>query len=298
MIREKDNLDPFVDGTYVDDNSLVMFFRAFTGKFWKLMSANVVFLLLNIPALILSYFLCNYVVDLLPISTDESGLMLLLVLVFPVMIFFLAVPVITVGPAQAGLTYVLKSYCYGIPIFFWYDFKQKAKENFRQSLIVSLINFVAIAFLLIDLYLYKNIAVALDQSFMPFAYAVILIVLILILMMTMYIYPMMVSYELSIKNIYKNAFLLSLGHFLPNLMILIILFVLMLGPMLIVIATESYLALSLVYVYYMLLGFALPGLVINSYINPIVDKHLRADEKNSGTDMVSNAKSDIDDNSN
>ena len=72
----------------------------------------------------------------------------------------------------------------------------------------------------------------------------------------------------------------------------------MLGPMLIVIATESYLALSLVYVYYMLLGFALPGLVINSYINPIVDKHLRADEKNSGTDMVSNAKSDIDDNSN
>ncbi len=293
MIKDKEIFDYSTDGAYVDDRSrLTVFFQVFMGKFWKLMGANVAFLALNIPALIISFLLSSYIVDLLPITLEanEGSLMLSLVIGFPIMLFFMAVPVITVGPVQAGLTYILKSYSYEIPNFFWYDFKAKAKENFKQSLIVSLINFAAIAFLLVDLYLYKQIASTLSGAIMPIAYGVIFILLIIVLMMAMYIYPMMVSYELSIKNIYKNAFLLSIGRFLPNLIILIILFMLIMAPMLIVISTESYLALTMVYFYYTALGFTLPGLVINSFINPIIDKYLRPDESKAEADTDASSK--------
>jgi uncharacterized membrane protein YesL len=91
----------------------------------------------------------------------------------------------------------------------------------------------------------------------------------------MYLYPMMVSYELSLKNLYKNAFLFSIGKFIPNLGVLFICLLLVVGPMAVVMFTGSAIALVIVYVYYLLLGFTLPGLVMNFFINPVIDKYLK-----------------------
>jgi hypothetical protein len=149
------------------------------------------------------------------------------------------------------------------------------KENLKQGIAVSLINLVAIVLLIIDFYLYDQMTDNGSNFMLSAANGLLIVVFLLFVMMSMYIYPMMVSYELNLKNLYKNAFLFSIGRFLPNLGVLIICFLLVIGPMAVVMFSGNAIVLVIVYIYYLILGFSLPGLVLNFFINPAIDKYLR-----------------------
>lgn len=234
------------------------------------------FLVFNIPAIIISYFLSVYLVALfipeaanIPI-TEFS--MLVFDSGFPTAMFFMAIPIITVGPAQAGLTYLLRCYSYERPTFNWSDFKDKMKENMKQGIIVSLINLFILIFLLFDLYLYPKVT---DGGVLfSIANGLIIMVFILFVMASLYIYPMMVTYELRIRDLYKNAILFALARFVPNLVILALCFLVIIGPTLIFLLTANGIVLMVTYVFYLFLGFTLPGLIINFLINPVMDKYL------------------------
>lgn len=255
----------------------VILFRVFAQKFWKLIGFNLIYLILNIPAIIVSYFLGIYLINLLsPVSGATADLVaFLFVYGFPPMILLMAIPVIAVGPAQAGLTYILRCFSYQKPTFYWSDFKDKMKENFKQSLVVSLINLAAFIFLLFDFNLYNQISKNADNLLFSIFNGILFLILILFIMMAMYIYPMMVTYELKTKYLYKNAFLFSIGRFLPNLAVLILCGLLILAPLFIVVYTGSVLALIIMYLYYIVIGFTLPNLVSNFFINPVIDKYLK-----------------------
>ncbi len=265
---------------YVDDRSrLTVFFQVLGRKFWKLISVNFMFVLFNLPAIIISFILGIYMMELFfPKLVEAAGqtdlITILFVFALPLVMFLMAVPIITVGPAQAGLTYLLRCFSYELPTFLWSDFKDKMKQNIKQGIIVSLINLFGIVFLLFDLYLYTQLNVASSVIF-PIANGLLIVVLIIFLMMNLYIYPMMVTYDLKIKNLYKNAFLFAFAKFLPNLAILIICLILIVGPSLLIQLTGNVLVLAIMYVFYLILGFTLPGLIINFFINPVIDKYLQ-----------------------
>lgn len=261
---------------YEDNRSrLSIFFGVFARKFWKLVTVNFMFLLFNIPAVIISYFLSTFLVMLfMPeagSSAEEFGL-LVLYSGFPTVMFFMAVPLITVGPAQAGLTYLMRCFSYERPTFDWSDFKDKMKENMKQGIIASLINLFVLLFLILDLYLYPRVAN--NNALFSVANGLMIMVFILFLMASLYIYPMMVTYRLKLRDIYKNAVLFALARFVPNLATLILCFLVIIGPTLIFSATSSGIILGLIYIYYLSLGFALPGLIINFMVNPAMDKYM------------------------
>ncbi|HHW23652.1 MAG TPA: DUF624 domain-containing protein [Clostridiaceae bacterium] len=263
---------------YEDDRSrTTIFFQVLGRKFWKLISMNLIFLVFNIPSIIVSFFLSGYIVNVFsPVIENANDMVaVLFVYSFPLLMFLMVIPTITVGPAQAGLTYLLRCFSYEIPTFYWSDFKDKMKENLKQGIAVSLINLVAIVLLIIDFYLYDQMTSNNTGFVLSAANGLLIVVFLLFLMMSMYLYPMMVSYELSLKNLYKNAFLFSIGKFIPNLGVLILCFLLVVGPMAVVMFTGSAIALVIVYIYYIALGFTLPGLVMNFLINPVIDKYLR-----------------------
>ncbi len=265
---------------YVDDRSrLTVFFQVLGRKFWKLISVNFMFVLFNLPAIIISFILGIYMMELFfPKLVEAAGqtdlITILFVFALPLVMFLMAVPIITVGPAQTGLTYLLRCFSYELPTFLWSDFKDKMKQNMKQGIIVSLINLFGIVFLLFDLYLYSQLNVSSNVIF-PIANGLLIVVLIIFLMMNLYIYPMMVTYDLKIKNLYKNAFLFAFAKFLPNLAILAICLILIVGPSLLIQLTGNVLVLAIMYVFYLILGFTLPGLIINFFINPVIDKYLQ-----------------------
>ena len=278
MTEEEKIFDVAPGEKYVDDRSrMTIFFQVLGRKFWKLISMNLIFLIFNIPSIIISFLLSGYVINVFSpfIENADEMAAVLFVYSFPLLMFLMVIPAITVGPAQAGLTYLLRCFSYELPTFYWSDFKDKMKENLKQGIAVSLINLVAIVLLIIDFYLYGQMTDKGSNFMLSAANGLLIVVFLLFVMMSMYIYPMMVSYELNLKNLYKNAFLFSIGRFLPNLGVLIICFLLVIGPMAVVMFSGNAIVLVIVYIYYLILGFSLPGLVLNFFINPAIDKYLR-----------------------
>jgi len=239
---------------------IVVFFGIVGRKFWKLVSINLMFFLFNLPALLLMMLITFFfkadmiiddpIADLITRLTFGAG--------------FLCIPVITVGPAQAGFTYILRNYAREEHAFPWWDFRDAAKRNFKQSLIISIINILAVALIGMDLNAYFQLNRG-DNILMSLASGFIVLAFIILLMMNMYIYPMLVTFKLTVKQLYKNAFIFSMMRFFPNLGILLLCF-------LIVIATFWYPVIGIILLPLITMSFI--GLVTNFYVYPTLKKHI------------------------
>ena len=266
-----------VDEYEEDRSRFRVFFDVLFGKLWKLMGLNLQTGLFNLPALLFMAFFAIYYMQLLQTdlflnAAEEGGaLAYLLVGYLPLGLIFLSVPVVAFGPAQAGMHYILRNYSYEIPVFQWSDFKDKMKENFKQGLAVSFINLLVFILAMLDIYMYPRMVAQMGVLLLVANYLLI-VAFVVFLMMTMYIYPMMVRYDLTLKNLYRNAFLLAVGRFFPNLLVLVLVIALAYGPFLLASLLNNAIVFFVVYLYHMLLGLTLPGLVISHLLNPAMDK--------------------------
>ncbi len=262
---------------YEEDRSRIrVFFDVLLGKIWKLMSLNMLVGLFNLPALLFMVFFSIYYMQLLQptaltSTADGSALAYLLVGYLPLAMTFLSIPVVAFGPGQAGMHYLLRNYSYEVPVFLWGDFKEKMKENMKQGLIVTFINLFVFILAMLDIYMYPRMMVQAGAWLLVANYLLVL-AFVIFMMVCMYIYPMMIRYDLTLKNLYRNAFLMAVGRFFPNLLVLLICVVLSYGPFLLAALFNNTIAYFVVYVYHFLLGLTLPGLIFSFILNPAMDK--------------------------
>ncbi len=127
---------------------ILVFFEIVQRKFWNLIKINLLFCFLNIPGILLAILIADAVFPNLLSGTASNDDLLFVDFLFKFMIVSV-LPLITVGPAQAGLTYVLRNYAREEHAFLWDDFKDCALKNFKQSLAISgIISLVTTALLL------------------------------------------------------------------------------------------------------------------------------------------------------
>ena len=159
-----------------------------------------------------------------------------------------ALTLITFGPINAGTAYVLRNIVSGEPVFVWSDFIYAVKRNFRQALIFGIIDAVIIAILALDMYWMFSMGGFLTSMF--FWTSVVL--LLLYFFMRYYMYVQMVTFDLSILKMLKNAMIFSLAGLKRNFVALLgmlicvaleILFIFGLGGLLLPIAVAAPLAL-------------------------------------------------------
>ena len=259
-----------------DRSRIRIFFDVLLGKIWKLMSLNLLVSLFNLPALLFMVFFSIYYMQLLQPTAitnaaDGSALAYLLVGYLPLGMIFLSIPVVAFGPAQAGMHFLLRNYSYEVPVFLWGDFKEKMKENMKQGLAVTFINLIVFVLALLDIYMYPRM-MAQAGAWLLVANYLLILAFVVFIMVSMYIYPMMIRYDLTLKNLYRNAFLMAVGRFLPNLLVLALCVVLSYGPFLVAALFNNSIAYFFVYVYHVLLGLTLPGLIFSFILNPAMDK--------------------------
>ncbi len=132
--------------------------------------------------------------------------------------------VFTYGIVNVGITYILRNLVKGEPIFLRHDFFYAIKRNFKQGMIMGFIDVLITVVLAYDTMLaFANMATF--PKLMFFAFIMLDIIWIT---MRFYIYNVMITFDLSIFKILKNAFIFSaLGlkrNFLALLGIGIILF--------------------------------------------------------------------------
>ncbi len=234
-----------------------IFFDVLKRKFWHVMKINLMFVLFNLPALFVAFIVASNFLQKLKIDEGLGD--------FYVRFFLAAVmtliPVITIGPVQAGITYILRNYSREEHSFIWWDFKENFTKNFKQGMIITVIDIVVMYILGIAINFYTS------QSGLIYiaATSFVFLSLIVYLIMHLYIYPMLVTVHLSIKDLYRNAFIFSILKLLPNVLFL---------ALNMVIAYAAFYNIIVGLLIYVLILPGFMGLMNNFYVNPIIQKYV------------------------
>jgi uncharacterized membrane protein YesL len=110
------------------------------------------------------------------------------------------------------------------PVFFISDFVEKCKTCFKQAFLITVIDVLAAVAIYFSFMFWSDPSVGIPSFFRPFALVVTLIVAYILICMNFYIFPMLVSFDLSLKNLVKNSIILAMYKIWHNLaMVLFIL---------------------------------------------------------------------------
>ncbi len=135
-----------------------------------------------------------------------------------IMLVLFAFTAITWGWQTVGASYNLRSLVRGDSCFLWSDYFYAIKRNLRQGLIFGLIDVTVIVVLFFDWYYFNTLAgFHFSYSVM---YFITMALVIIYASMRFYIYPMMITFDLPLKKLIKNAFIFSMLGIKRNAMAL------------------------------------------------------------------------------
>jgi uncharacterized membrane protein YesL len=142
--------------------------------------------------------------------------------------FLFCIPIVTIGPATAGFTYVLRNFSREEHSFVWMDFIDNFKKNWKQSFLVSIINLFAGIVISYSVFFYGTLN-SQKGGFYIVPFSLTLLISMIFIFINYYIYIMIVTFHLNLKQLYKNAFIFALAglfrNFLTSIFILIIAFI-------------------------------------------------------------------------
>jgi len=110
--------------------------------------------------------------------------------------------VITWGWQNVGATYNLRSLVRGDSCFLFSDYFYAIRRNLKQGLLFGLLDVLIIVVLLVDFFYFNALA---DIFWFGVCYILFIVLIVTYSIMRFYIYHMMITFDLSIKKILKNA---------------------------------------------------------------------------------------------
>ena len=236
---------PGVSKDAPEKKRIVLFFELYFRKFWKLIQVNFLFLLACLP------FFIPFIVFILLRSAS------------PVLYFLSLIPLAGIGPAVSGMTYILRNFAREEHAFIWMDFWDTYKSNWKQSAVVMLINIVAAFVLYVSISFYSANLGKMQLMVLPLAFCIFAAVI--LLFMQYYLYTMIITFRLTLKQLYKNAFIFSVVGVFRN--ILTTLFCALIG-----FAACYFIPLIFVFVPTILLSTI--GFIISFNSWPLIDRYM------------------------
>lgn len=204
---------------------IIRYFIVAGRKFWDLIVLNLAYLLFSlIPILCftaIGWFFLGSAGEILGkavasegITEEEfiqlrEGIHLIISFGFGVLMTAL----LGSGSPRAGMSYVLRNYSREEHAFLWSDFWEYTKKYFLKGLLIFIIDLIFIFVILLDIYSYGNTGTfgGLIASYLA------IFLLIMYILMHPYIYMLLVTFDLKLKDAYKNAFMLSAVRILQNI---------------------------------------------------------------------------------
>lgn len=217
------------------------YFKLLGRRFWKLISLNLMMLPMILPIVIALYLYLGIdktpiqnqpifaqlyganLIDATPSSTfllDLFGAQLNIPVytgtgTYIAMGVLIAVLVITFGWQNAGATYILRSMVRGEPVFLFSDYFYAVKRNRKQGLLMGILDCAAIFLLGFDFMYFSGMPSAFWTDVCYFA---VIAIAILYFFMRFYIYLLMITFELPLRKILKNALIFTVLGIKRNLM--------------------------------------------------------------------------------
>ncbi len=294
-------LDPMRDGKGVEKGedtrpTLKRFFKLWGRKFWRLVEVNFIMLLQVIPLLVCGFLyfagpkmatqssmlypallgaqtaqsttvgatLFNYASGLYhtePIYNSWANWVIIGLLLFQL---------ITYGWQKVGTTYILRNMVRGDGVFLISDYFYAIKRNLKQGFLMGLFDCVIIGAMVFNFFYYMSAPATGWNNFM---YALTVALALIYIIMRFYTYLMLVTFDMKITKMLKNALIFSVLGIKRNIMALLGMVVLA-GIILLVgfvlLQFNIYAVLILPFIF--LLGFS--GFMYTYAAYPVLEKYM------------------------
>ena len=228
-------------------NAFFRYFQLLFRKLTKLCQVNLIFCVPFIIALALFFVIAIYVNN----------------------IFLSWLPFAFLSPFLAGLTFVTRNFAREEHAFVWGDFKDAVKENWKPFLIHGVITYVVVCLMYVALSFYRGQQE--NSILFGIAFVICLSICLIFLFMQYYIPLMIVTFDLKLKNVYKNAAIFAVVGLGRNLIATLFLAVLFFLALLMLQSVPS-LFIGIILVFLIL--FALISYSINFIVYPNIEKFL------------------------
>ncbi len=191
-------------------------------------------------------------------------------------LLLLLIPCILItGPVQAGMAYVCRNWARDEHAFIWSDFKDAVKNNWKQALGVSALYSVLPLLLCVAFQYYWGLTYTMGM-FMYIPVALIICVALLSFLSLAYVYPMLMGYKVTFRQLLKNSFILAAGRLPHTLGVRLAMLVpALIAAIVIYLWTSVFMyALLILAAYYVLLGNALARFSYASLSNSVFEKFI------------------------
>ena len=197
---------------------IFLYFELFFRKFFKICTSSMLYFLFSIPNLIITFFMVAYIFGgvfskLIPDPTGLMSITALTVILFVVLW--------GTGPASAAYAYILRSFAREEHTWIWSDFIKIYKENLKQSLVVMVLDYAVMFISTTAIFFYANLYMTESNvMWLVLAYFCFMIFLIYTFV-HFYVYNLMVTFKCTIKELFRNSFMLAIGKSPMNLILAI-----------------------------------------------------------------------------
>ncbi len=252
-------------------NRFQLFWQVLRVRLWSLVRLNLIQLLFWIPMLLVTLltFMAANTIDVNASGEEIANHLLGLLSNFAILL----IPCILItGPSTAAASYVARNWARDQHSFLWSDFKDAFKANWKQGLLISAITSVLPFLLLIGVQFYGSLAQSNAIAIIP--QVMMVIVGVVWALALVFAYPLMVGYQLRVRQLFRNSMLLAIGRLPFAVAIrLATLLPMIIGLVVFVFLGSAY-GLLFIALYYLLIGFAMSRLVNASFANSVFDRYI------------------------
>ena len=258
---------PGVSKDEPESPAIVRFFQILGRKFSKFIQLNLLFL---IPAVITAALCIGLLllpgVPRLALSLNLSGGEPFILNLYEM--YLVPLPLVLLYPFTAGLTYVTRNFVREEHAFIFSDSVEQIKKNFKQFFLNGLLLY---AFYVVFSFaaLYYSHTLSSWYSCIPLGLCLLMFV---VMIFAQYYMPvMLVTFELTLKQAYKNAFIFALVGLGRNFLITIVFLIL---AFLFYMSDIMGLTALLTIFFVLLLFFSFCSYVVNFAVYPVIERYL------------------------
>ena len=269
----------------------------YTSKLWKNIATNLIFLICNIPSLVIAYVAgkapninSKLTTEGLKELTASIGLQIsekaapgadvttqlfFMIAVF-VSLFIVGMTLVSVGPVQTALASIYRNYARRKPVTLGSDFLETLKKEWKQSLGASIITFVLASVIVANIAFYNAQE---SSTLIDILFSVFIILFVFLMCIQLYVYPMIASVNLKMSQIYRNAAILFIARF-PQTIGILLLNVLILGIIPgIMLFSFSSIGMVLALLYYGLIAFSFVHLMNTVFVWTQIERYMVRDKE-------------------
>lgn len=230
------------------------FWEVYFRKFFNLIKLNMLFAVPTAICFALCFLLESFVTG---ISSSLA--------------FLGQLPLVLLSPFVGGLTFVCRNYAREEHAFILSDFMEATKKNWKQFLLNGIVCYVFYVLMAISINFYSSQMASNSILYIPFIVCILLSFL--FICAQFYIPVMIVTFDLRLRQIYRNALIFSIIGLWRNLMLIAIIgvfaaaafiFFLMMTPL-------AILVLFVLAVFWM---FGFFGFLVNFAVYPMIVKYI------------------------